>query len=135
MNDQGLVLGRLVSIDPTEYLHSFSCSFQIIYPYQSHCCDKGYSLHFSFCDKITKDVVTLVVQKLWGSLGPGGTDSEYLQRWCLKSGGDRNNCTSVEICFYWIANGSPLWAVYCEFISVCIIEIEKQPGIHPVGVG
>ena len=35
----------------------------------------------------------------------------------------------------WLANGSPTWEVYCEFMSCWLIALEKQPGVHPVGVG
>ena len=36
-----------------------------------------------------EDVVKFAARKFSGSLGPGGTDSEDLQEWILKSGWDR----------------------------------------------
>ena len=38
---------------------------------------------------IMEDVVKFAARKFSGSLGPGGTDSEDLQEWILKSGWDR----------------------------------------------
>ena len=73
---------------------------------------------------ITKEAIESVAQKLSGSSGPGGTDSEALQGWLLKSGEEstrlRNN---VETFVDWLANGSPPWAAYCEFMSGWLIEI------------
>ena len=35
----------------------------------------------------------------------------------------------------WLANGSPPWAAYSEFMSVHLVDIDKQPDVRPVGVG
>ena len=84
---------------------------------------------------ITEDVVKLVAQKLSGSLGLGGTDSEALQVWILKFGKDRNVFISVEIFADWIANKNPPCIDYHEFMSGCLIALEKKPGGFPVRVG
>ena len=39
-----------------------------------------------------------------------------------------------EIFIYWLANHNPLWEAYCAFISVQIIALDKQQGVHPFGV-
>ena len=49
---------------------------------------------------ITEDVIKSVAQKILGSSGPGGTDSEYLQGWLLKFGQDSKKLrTSVKFFF------------------------------------
>ena len=83
-----------------------------------------------------EDVVKSVARKLLGSSGPGGTDSEGLQVWTIKSGKDTKTlCTIVETFVDWIANKSPTWEAYREFMSGCMIEPEKRPGVCPVGIG
>ena len=78
----------------------------------------------------------MVVHKILGSSGQGGTDSEALQGWILKLREDITRlCTSVENYVGWLANGSPPWAAYRTFMSVRIIALDKQPGVRPVGVG
>ena len=85
---------------------------------------------------ITENVVKLVARKLLGILRPVGTYSEALQGWYLKSGEDeRKICISVEIFVNWIANNNPPCTAYCPFMSGRLIALDKQPGIHPVGVG
>ena len=70
-----------------------------------------------------------------GDSGPGGTDLETLQGWILKFGEDSKRLgTSVEISIDWLANGSPPWAAYHSFMSGLLIEFDKQPDVHPVGV-
>ena len=86
--------------------------------------------------EITQDVVKQVTRKLLGSLGPGGTDSEALQRWLKIFKEDSKNIrTSVEILVNWLDNQSPTWAAYREFISGCLIALYKQSGVLPVGIG
>ena len=34
----------------------------------------------------------------------------------------------------WLDNKIPPWAAYNAFISGCLIALDKQPGVHPVGV-
>ena len=83
-----------------------------------------------------EEAVKSVAQKLSGSSGPGGIDSEALQRWLLKFGEDSTRLrTSVETFVDWLANASPPWASYCAFMSGRFIVLDKQPGVHPVGVG
>ena len=83
----------------------------------------------------TENVVKSVVQKILGSSGPGGTDSESLQGWILKLGEDRNKlCTSVENFVNWLDNKSLLWSAYREFMSGCLIALDKKPYVRSVGV-
>ena len=50
---------------------------------------------------ITEKAVESVAQKLSGSSGPGGTDSEAIQGWIIKFGEDSTRLrTSVETFFY-----------------------------------
>ena len=85
---------------------------------------------------ITEEPVESVAQKRLGSSGPGGTESEELQGWLLQFGEDSTRLrTSVETSVYWLANCIPPWAAYCEFMSVRLIALDKQPGVRPVGVG
>ena len=63
-------------------------------------------------------------------------DSEDLQGWILKFGEDRNKLhTSVDSIFEWISNRIPTWAAYHLFMSGCLVELDKQHGLCPVGVG
>ena len=41
----------------------------------------------------------------------------------------------METFFDWIANGGLSWAAYRVFMYGRLIEIDKNPGIHPVRVG
>ena len=85
---------------------------------------------------ITEEAIESVAQKLSGSSGPGGTDSEALQVWLLKFGEDSTRLhTSVETFVDWLANGSPHWAAYRAFLSGRMIALDKHPGVRPVGVG
>ena len=84
---------------------------------------------------ITEEAVELVTRKLSEISVPGGTDSESLQVWLLKFGENNTKLlTSIEF-FYWLANGSPLWAAYRAFMSGWMVALDKQPGVRPVGVG
>ena len=84
---------------------------------------------------ITEDEVKSLTQKLWGSYGSGGTDSEALQGWILKFGEDRKRlCSSVEIFIYWIANKNLYWKAYCAFMYGCLILPDKQPAVCRYGI-
>ena len=41
----------------------------------------------------------------------------------------------METFLGWLANGSLPWAAYCTFMSGRLILLDKQPSVHPVGVG
>ena len=85
---------------------------------------------------ITEETVESVARKLSGSSSPGCTNSEALQGWLLKFGEVSTRLhTSVETFVDWLANSSPPWAAYRAFISDRLIALDKQPGVHPVGVG
>ena len=54
--------------------------------------------------------------------------------WILKFVEDStrlSNC--VDTFVDWLANGSPPWAAYREFMSGRLIVIDKQPGVRLVG--
>ena len=84
----------------------------------------------------TKDAVESDARKILVSSGPGGMDSESPQGWLLKFGEDRKILlTSVETSVDWLSNKIMPWVDYCAFMSLCLIVIEKQPDMRPVGVG
>ena len=85
---------------------------------------------------IPEDVVKLVAWKLSGVWALEVRTWTFIQGRILKSGGGIKILrTTVEIFIHWIANRSPPWAAYCTFMSGRLIVLEKQPGIHPVGIG
>ena len=54
----------------------------------------------------------------------------------MKFGGNSKRLfTSVEIFIDWIANEIPPWAAYHAFMYDRLIALDKQPGVHLVGVG
>ena len=85
---------------------------------------------------ITEKGFDSVARKILGASGTGGTGSEALQGKLLKFGEDSKKLrTSVETFVDWLANGSLPWATYRAFIPFCLITLDKQPIIRPVGVG
>ena len=80
-------------------------------------------------------VVELVAQKLSGSAGPGGTDSDSLQGCLLKfREHSKTLCIRVESFMDCLANQKPPWSAYGEFMSGRLIALDKLPGVCPVGV-
>ena len=83
-----------------------------------------------------EEAVKSVERKISGSYGAGGTDSEALHGWLLKFGEYSTRLhTIVETFVDWLANRSPPSAAYHAFMSVRMIALDKQAGVHPVGVG
>ena len=61
---------------------------------------------------------------------------EALHGWILKFREYRKIIrTSVETFSDWLANGIPPWAAYHAFMYDRLIALDKQPGVHLVGVG
>ena len=59
-----------------------------------------------------------------------------LQELLLKFGEDSTRLrTSVENVFDWLSNRRPPWTAYSAFMSGRLIELDKQPGVRPVGAG
>ena len=84
---------------------------------------------------ITEDVVKLVAWKFLEGAGPSGMDLYVLQGWILKVFGDiKKVCISVESFVDWLANQGPPWAAYRVFMSGNLVELDKQPVLHQVGV-
>ena len=84
----------------------------------------------------TEDLVDSVAQKVLGSAGPGGMDSEVLQGWLIKFGDHRKKqFISVKYFVYWLANQNPPWDTYLAFMFFRLIALDKVPGVRPVGVG
>ena len=85
---------------------------------------------------ITEESVKLAARKISGSSGARGMDLQALQGWILKSGDNSTRLgTRVETFVDWLANGSPPWVTYCEFMFGRLIALDKQPGVCLVGVG
>ena len=85
---------------------------------------------------IMEEDVESVAQKLSGSFGPRGTDSEALQGRLLKFGEDGTRLrTSVKTFVDWLSNGGLPWASYRAFMSGRLITLDKHPGVLPVGGG
>ena len=85
---------------------------------------------------ITDDTVTAVAGQLSVGAGPGGTELVSLQHLLLRfraaSGDLRLIVGNFMEC---LGNGRPPWAAYRKLVSGCLIVLDKQPGIRPVGVG
>ena len=63
-------------------------------------------------------------------------DAEELQGWFLKFGEYSTRLyTSVKTLVGFLANGSLLCTAYRAFMSVQLIALDKQPSVHPVGIG
>ena len=85
---------------------------------------------------IAEESIKSVAQKRSGSSCPGCKYSQALHGWLLKFGEDSTSLRySVETFVHWLANGSPPWTAYHEFISGQMIALDKQPCVHRVGVG
>ena len=75
------------------------------------------------------------IDKISGSSGPGCIDPEALHGRILKFGEDIKILrTRLKNFIDWLANKSPPWAAYREFMSGRLIALDKKPGVHPVGV-
>ena len=72
--------------------------------------------------------------KISGSAGPSGTYSKALQGWVLKFG-DHSINISVNVRYFvdWLAKKPP-WAASQEFMSGCLIALNKIPRLCLVGV-
>ena len=85
---------------------------------------------------IMEDVVESVSQEILGGSGPGGKDLEALQGWLLKFGEDSKKLRiSAEIFVEWLANNNIPWEAYPIFMTGRLIVLDKQPVVHPVGIG
>ena len=84
----------------------------------------------------TEDDVTWVASKISGAAGAMGAEANELRNWLLHFG-----CVSVElrvvvpILYDWMANPPPPWAAYCALIACGLVELDKNPGVSPVGIG
>ena len=81
---------------------------------------------------ITNNTMTVVVGRISGGAGPGGTDLVSLQHWLLRFGE-----ASVEMSLIvgdlteWLGNRRPPWAAYRALTSSRLIVLDKQLGIRP----
>jgi len=76
------------------------------------------------------------VRKQSDSASPSSTDAVELQNWLFHFGAVSENLLNELIHWTeWLANDSPSWAAYRAMMAYHLIAIDKQPGVHPVGVG
>lgn len=76
------------------------------------------------------------IWKLAGNAGPSSTDAVELQHWLFRFGTVSETLTAELIAWTeWLANNSPPWAGYHAMMACCLIAIDKQPGVCPVGIG
>ena len=84
----------------------------------------------------TADDLMGVASKLSGAAGALGAEAVDLCNWLLCFG-----CSSEEFIVVvtslvdWVAKSSPPWAAYRALMSCRLMEIDKRPGVRPVGIG
>ena len=84
----------------------------------------------------TEDDVTWVASKLSGASGALGAEAMELRNWFLRFG-----CASEELRVVvasladWMDNSSPPWAAYRALMTYHLVELDKRPGVRPVGIG
>ena len=84
----------------------------------------------------TEDEVTWVISKLSGAAGALGAGATELRNWLLRFGYMSEKLRVVVASLAdWMANSSPHWAAYCALMSCCLVALDKQPGLRPVGIG
>ena len=84
----------------------------------------------------TEGTMTEVDHQLSGGAGPERTDAVSLQHWFHRSWEVRAKLRHIfASVIKWLANLCLPWAAYCTLIAVCLIGMDKQPGVIPVGVG
>ena len=83
----------------------------------------------------TEDGVTWVASKLSGAAGALGAEAIEMRNWILRFG-----CLSEELRVVvaslsdWMAKSSPSWAAYRSLLACCLVELDKLPGVCPVGI-
>ena len=84
----------------------------------------------------TEDDVMWVASKLSGAAGALGAEAMELRNWILCFG-----CASEDFRVVvarladWMSNSSPTWAAYRALIACRLVELDKRPGVRPVGIG
>ena len=83
----------------------------------------------------TRETVEKVASALSGSAGPGGTDAVDLRNWLLRFGKESDALWEEMAAWAsWLANSNPPWAAYRAFMACRLVALDKQPGVHPVGI-
>ena len=84
---------------------------------------------------MTEDAVESVARKFSGGFWTARYGLRSTTGVDLKLGEDSKRLsTSMETFVDWLSNDSPPWAAYSAFMSSCLIALDKQPSVHPVGV-
>ena len=83
---------------------------------------------------ITAEYVTGVGHRLLGGAGPF-MDTIRLHHCLLRYGEASSELQQIVAPITdWIANSCPPWAEYRALMAVCLIGMDKQPGVRPVGI-
>jgi len=85
---------------------------------------------------ITAETVERVASKLSGTAGLGGTDAVNLWNWLLHFGMESEAlCKEMASWAMWLTNESPPWPAYHTIMAGCLVTLDKEPGVRPMGIG
>ena len=77
-----------------------------------------------------------VARQLHCSAGCSGVDAEHLKNQLLKHGKASAELREELVEWVlWLANTALLWASYRAMRQGCLVALDKQPGVMPVGIG
>ena len=84
----------------------------------------------------TDDEVTWVASKLSGAAGALGAEAIELHNWllCFGCASEERRVVAAKLVDC-MANSPPPWAAYRALMACRLVEIDKRPGVHPVGIG
>jgi hypothetical protein len=85
--------------------------------------------------RVLPEDVEKAAQKLSGAAGPGGVIGVNLKAALLDFGQASSNlATAFARLSRWLANCSPPWAAIRALMEGCLITLDKQPGVRPIGI-
>ena len=84
----------------------------------------------------TEDDVMWVASNLSGAAGAMGAEEIELRNWILCFGcAYRELRVVVARLADWMGNSSPPWTAYHALMACCLVALDNQPGVHPMGIG
>ena len=76
------------------------------------------------------------MRKMGGSGGPSRADSEMLKYRCTRFGAESEELREELAAWTrWLANRLPPWAAYRALMAGCLVALDKNSGVRPVGIG